>query len=130
MPHTRELHIISGELNILRRTLHPLANMVNQLRDHRPARRTAPANPNMNPTINPVAIGHNSIDPMRSQTPDSFLLADRPHGADISPIAKVYLADVADHVLILTEEIDLLRGQVENMIDMVLDLISFYIVLI
>jgi hypothetical protein len=40
-------------------------------------------------------------------------------GADISAAARIYLADVADHVLILTEEVDMLRGTVENMINLV-----------
>jgi len=41
-------------------------------------------------------------------------------GADISVAARIYLADVADHVLILTEEVDMLRGTVENMINLVI----------
>lgn len=44
---------------------------------------------------------------------------EKTRGADISVAARMYLADVADHVLILTEEIDMLRGTVENMINMV-----------
>jgi hypothetical protein len=41
------------------------------------------------------------------------------HSVHISNTARVYLADVADHVLILTEEIDILRATTENMINLV-----------
>ena len=100
MEHTRELHIVSGELNILKRTLHPLYTMINALRDHRIIKRTAHA----------IAIESALTD----ITPEC-----KPQGAEISAAAKVYLADVADHVLLITEEIDMLRGTVENMISMV-----------
>jgi hypothetical protein len=110
MSHTRELHIVSGELNILKRTLYPLHNMINALRDHRPTKRFG-------------HFGHSNDggsdqgSAQGGQTPGEF--EDKTRGADISVAAKIYLADVADHVLILTEEVDMLRGTVENMINMV-----------
>ena len=110
MQHTRELHIVSGELNILKRTLYPLYNMVNALRDHRPT----PKRPGYFGSGG--GNGHDSSQGGGS-TPNEF--EDRTRGADISAAARVYLADVADHVLILTEEVDMLRGTVENMINMV-----------
>ena len=103
MAHTRELHIVSGELNILKRTLNPLYNMINALRDHRPTKRTGYFAGGSTPSVNFQTPGDDS----------------QPRGADISASARVYLADVADHVLILTEEVDMLRGTVENMINMV-----------
>ena len=115
MSHTRELHIISGELNILKRTLSPLHNMINTLRDHRPTRRTMNSNSML--VINP-AMGIGAMEQFRPQIPDQ-VQQERVHGANISILAKTYLADVVDHVLILTEEIDMLRATVENMINMV-----------
>jgi len=100
MEHTRELHIISGELNILKRTLYPIYNMVNALRDHRPSKRMG-------------RIHQHGV------TADTVVAEETTQAANISTAAKLYLADVADHVLILTEEIDMLRGTVENMINMV-----------
>jgi hypothetical protein len=125
MSHTRELHIVSGELNILKRTLSPLHSMINALRDYRPTRRAANLNPllaGVNPLISMIPMpGGSTPEQFRSQTPDQILQdkQERGHGADISMLSKLYLADVADHVLILTEEIDMLRGTVENMINMV-----------
>jgi hypothetical protein len=109
MQHTRELHIISGELNILKRTLSPLFNIVNALRDYRPTKRSG---------YSYVAGG--SSKSALQDGPPGYDLEDKTRGAEISPMARVYLSDVADHVLILTEEIDMLRGTVENMINMVL----------
>jgi hypothetical protein len=107
MEHTRELHIVSGELNILKRTLYPLYNMINALRDYHPAKRGGHL-PN---------IGGGRYLSTDGGTMSEFIGKTR--GANISDAAKVYLADVADHVLILTEEVDMLRGTVENMINMV-----------
>ena len=104
MQHTRELHIVSGELNILKRTLNPLYNMINALRDQRTA-----------PKHHGYFGGRNT--PQLEPTQNEY--EEKTRGADISAAARVYLADVADHVLILTEEIDMLRGTVENMINMV-----------
>src|SRR5579859_35314 len=109
MAHTRELHIVSGELNILKRTLYPLHNMINALRDHRPTKRIGYFG---------AASGTSAPNtPLpQARTPNEY----EQSGADISIAARIYLADVADHVLILTEEVDMLRGTVENMINMVL----------
>jgi len=107
MAHTRELHIVSGELNILKRTLYPLHNMINALRDHRPPKR---------PGYFGSASG--SSMPATPQAPNPNECEQK--GADISVAARIYLADVADHVLILTEEVDMLRGTVENMINLVI----------
>lgn len=109
MRHTRELHIISGELNILKRTLYPLYNMINALRDHRPM----PKRPE-----HIGVLGHHILPGGgQGQPPGDY--EEKTRGADISAAARVYLVDVADHVLILTEEIDMLRSTVENMINMV-----------
>jgi hypothetical protein len=101
MEHTRELHIVSAELSILKRTLHPLYTMINALRDQRIVRRRQ--------------IPHLAYEPAFEDIAPEY----KPQGAEISVAAKVYLADVADHVLLITEEIDMLRGTVENMISMV-----------
>ena len=107
MQHTRELHIVSGELNILKRTLYPLYNMINALRDHRPTAKRP----------NALGGGHHISQGGGGHAPGDY--EERTRGADISAAARVYLADVADHVLILTEEVDMLRSTVENMINLV-----------
>jgi len=102
MEHTRELHIVSAELSILKRTLHPLYTMINALRDQRIVRRK---------DRHLLGIAY---EPAFEDIAAEY----KPQGAEISVAAKVYLADVADHVLLITDEIDMLRGTVENMISM------------
>jgi Mg2+ and Co2+ transporter CorA len=113
MQHTRELHIVSGELNILKRTLYPLYNMINALREPRGNRHKACY------FGGPGGGGTGHMTPNESPAPTTPFEPEKGHGADISSSARVYLADVADHVLILTEEVDMLRGTVENMINLV-----------
>jgi Mg2+ and Co2+ transporter CorA len=117
MAHTRELHVVSGELNILKRTLSPLYNMINALRDHQPGSRGTSGGYFSSGGVG--GNGHNTPHGGSNQPKPTSDLEEKTHGADISPAARIYLADVADHVLILTEEIDMLRGTVENMITMV-----------
>ena len=97
MRHTRELHIIAGELNVLKRTLSPLYSMINALRERSPETGAA-----------------DDGDPQFETE-----YQRKTKGATISARARVYLGDVADHVVILTEEIDMLKGTVDNMINMV-----------
>ena len=111
MHHTRELHIISGELSILKRTLYPIYNMVNALRDHHIAQKKIYFRQTTG-----AGISRNATFP--EPTPNE--LDPKLPGDMISDVAKVYLTDVGDHVLILTEDVDILRGTVENMINMVL----------
>jgi len=113
MEHSRELHIVSGELSILKRTVYPIYNMVNALRDHRAPQRKG----YFNQITGPRSDRHTLVEDV---TPNPNEYEGKSPGAIISDVAKVYLADVADHVLILTEEVDILRGTVENMINMVL----------
>lgn len=111
MEHTRELHIVSGELNILKRTLYPLYNMVNALRDYLPQKR-----------IRRLDYQQLLVSDSGRNTPvqQDFHEHDvRLGGVQISNTSKLYLADVADHVLILSEEVDILRGTVDNLINMV-----------
>jgi Mg2+ and Co2+ transporter CorA len=112
MRHTRELHIVSGELNILKRSLYPLYNMINALREPRGNR---PKTGN----FGGPGCGDTGYDTPECPLYPSGHPDEKGHGAEISASARVYLADVADHVLILTEEVDILRGTVENMINMV-----------
>ena len=106
MEHTKELHVLSRDLAKLKRTLYPLYNVINELREYcPPARRSE-------------SFGHSAPSGSGSNThPARNPMSD--WGADISPAARVYFSDVADHVLILTEEIDMLKGTLENMINMI-----------
>ncbi|KAK7208528.1 hypothetical protein BZA70DRAFT_245301 [Myxozyma melibiosi] len=87
--HTRDLHILSEELSMLRSTLMPIYGLVQNLRDH--------ANTNRELTL---------------------------AGGYISEFAKLYLSDVADHVLAFTDNIDLMRQSTESMINLIFNTMS------
>ncbi|KAK9458485.1 uncharacterized protein V1516DRAFT_143201 [Lipomyces oligophaga] len=87
--HTRDLHILSEELSMLRMTLLPIYTLVQTLRDH-------------------AKVGA------------EITLA----GGRISEFAKLYLSDVADHVLSFTDNIDLMRHTTENMINLIFNTMS------
>jgi Mg2+ and Co2+ transporter CorA len=101
MSHTKELHIISGELNILKWTLTPLYEVIKALREHSGEK-----------------LSGNAKDGS-GQSARTAKNQAKMYGADISAATRVYLADVADHVLILSEQVDMLKSTVENMINMV-----------
>ncbi|BFZ61677.1 hypothetical protein YB2330_002750 [Saitoella coloradoensis] len=90
MAHTRQLHILSGELNLLKRTLSPITSIVNSLRDH----------------AKTVKISEDG-------RPGS------PHGGEISDLARIYLADVADHVQTLVENIEMMKSQTDSSTDLI-----------
>lgn len=87
--HTRDLHILSEELSMLRSTLMPIYGLVQTLRDH-------------------------------ANLPREVSLP----GGVISEVAKQYLADVADHVLAFTDNIDLMRHSTESMINLIFNTMS------
>ncbi|KAJ8102172.1 hypothetical protein POJ06DRAFT_248999 [Lipomyces tetrasporus] len=92
MAHTRDLHILSEELSMLRGTLMPIHGLVQSLRDY------------------------------ASISKDVY--NDRFTGGYISEFAKLYLADVSDHVLSFTDNLDLMRHTTENMINLIFNTMS------
>ncbi|KAK9481412.1 hypothetical protein V1514DRAFT_355479, partial [Lipomyces japonicus] len=94
MSHTKELHILSEELATLKTTLMPINTLVTTLRDHA----------NLSKVIGPT----------------EKILA----GGQISEFAKLYLADVADHVIAYTDNVDLMRHTTENMMNLIFNTMS------
>ena len=45
-------------------------------------------------------------------------------GPKITPFASMYMADVADQVLLLTEDIDMMLASVANMIDLIFNMVN------
>ncbi|KAK9465961.1 hypothetical protein V1512DRAFT_209473, partial [Lipomyces arxii] len=92
--HTRDLHILSEELSMLRSTLMPIYTLVQNLRDH-------------------ASLKH------EIGTTERVLA-----GGQISEFSKLYLADVADHVVSFTDNLDLMRHTTENMINLIFNTMS------
>ncbi|KAK9452050.1 uncharacterized protein V1518DRAFT_410237 [Limtongia smithiae] len=138
--HTRDLHILSEELSMLRSTLMPIYGLVQALRDHASMTTnylTAAAAAAAGPSVaGPAGIGRtttaaappgqagagNGTSGSRAvyHTPGSIVLA----GGQISEFAKLYLSDVADHVMAFTDNIDLMRHTTENMINLIFNTMS------
>lgn len=149
MSHTQDLHLMAGELSMLRNTMVPITSLVLSLRDHNSSH--LPENVNGSATGNtmgkipiisqgstglPVSGGANepvikvtqminnnsgsanSSSSSISQTQDPLI------GNRISALAKVYLADISDHLLSHTQDLDVMRNNVKNMIDLIFNTIS------
>ncbi|CAK7204517.1 hypothetical protein SEUCBS139899_007274 [Sporothrix eucalyptigena] len=92
--HTKSLYITITEMNKVLSFINPVMNLINTLRDHH---------------ADVVAIDD-------LQNPEK--------GVIISPTTNVYLADVLDHCVLITEALDQTRNQAENMISLIFNTIS------
>lgn len=151
MGHTQDLHLMAGELSMLRNTIVPLTSLVLSLRDHTSAAQSADYHvggtqstdyhdhSSSAPPSPPLAPPHsvndhrNSISmptPKHSHHPASLPLTSSPPppetlgGVRVSALAKVYLADISDHLLSHTQDLDVMRNNTKNMIDLVFNTIS------
>lgn len=92
--HTNTLHLMSGELAKLRRTILPTSSMVNTLRDLSKASKT---------DTKTKAVGPANM---------------------ISPICEVYLADIVDHTMMFTDEIEGMIGKIDNLVALIFNTTS------
>lgn len=187
MSHTRDLHLMAGELSMLRNTIVPVTSLVLSLRDHTSAPTpTAPEHQSHNgsssgnneyrgfpsggqslgssaappshikiPIISQgnsgtgtandptnavvaaavAAVSATSAPAGASSSSSSSSSSLHPNngppvleppivGSRISGLAKVYLADISDHLLSHTQDLDVMRNNTKNMIDLVFNTIS------
>ncbi|EPE06926.1 hypothetical protein F503_03353 [Ophiostoma piceae UAMH 11346] len=92
--HTKSLYITITEMNKVLSFINPVMNLINTLRDHK----------------------QDNVVMEDFQNPEK--------GVIISPTTFVYLADVLDHCVLLTESLEQIRSQAENMIDLIFNTIS------
>ncbi|CAK7215733.1 hypothetical protein SBRCBS47491_002584 [Sporothrix bragantina] len=92
--HTKSLYITITEMNKVLSFINPVMNLINTLRDHQ----------------------------TDSETADDLQNPEK--GVIISPTTNVYLADVYDHCVLITEGLDQTRSQAENMISLIFNTIS------
>lgn len=91
---SQNLHLLERDLCMLRSTIAPITTVVNSLRGFH-------ANGSHVPSVN--------------STPTSSM---------VSELAKTYLADVADHSQIFTEDLDIMRSGTKNMTDLIFNTIT------
>ena len=94
--HTTSLYVLTSEIVQFRSNISPIVNLVNALRDHK-----SEAIPISTP-------GLSGGPPKLSTT-----------GVTISPMTTVYLGDVEDHCIQITEGLDQMRRSADNMIDLI-----------
>lgn len=116
---TQDLHLMAGELSMLRNTMVPITSLVLALRDHaseavKEVEQLALADHSHSSTVvvthqnsgGSGAIGNSSIG-----------------GSKVTALAKVYLADISDHLLSHTQDLDVMRTNTKNMIDLIFNTI-------
>ena len=92
--HTTSLYVLASELNQFKNNLSPVVNLVNALRDHK---------------SDPIAT------PGLSGNPPKVISSS----VTISPMTQVYLGDVEDHVILVTDGLSQMMHAADNMIDLI-----------
>ena len=95
--HTTSLYVLTSEIVQFRSNISPIVNLVNALRDHK------------SDTIPAMTPGLTGRPPKISSTSD----------VTITPMTNVYLGDVEDHCVLITEGLDTMRRAADNMIDLI-----------
>ncbi|KAH9814945.1 hypothetical protein DFH28DRAFT_969877 [Melampsora americana] len=110
----RHLHVLSGELLLLKRTLTPLSSLVHRIRNHDPSdeRMTGQSN---------YSVGGFTGEPLDHTIHQS----SSDSTGFISPKAKVYLSDVLDHIDSLLSSLELFSGWASNLVDFTFNTMSF-----
>jgi len=97
--HTKKLYIAITEVNKMLSFINPITSLINALRDHKSDMTQDVASTDL-------------------QNPDK--------GVIITPMASVYLGDVLDHCVLITESLDQVKTQAEGMISLIFNTISAY----
>lgn len=92
--HTTSLYVLTSEVAQLRSNISPIVNLVRALRDHK-----------SEPISTPGILGR---PPKLSSS-----------SVTINPMTQVYLGDVEDHAILMTEGLDQMRRAADNMIDLI-----------
>ena len=92
--HTTSLYVLTSELVQFKNNLFPVGHLVNALRDHK---------------SDPIST------PGLSGKPSKMISSS----VTISSMAQVYLADVEDHVILITDGLGQMMHAADNMIDLI-----------
>jgi Mg2+ and Co2+ transporter CorA len=119
--HTQDLHLVNAEVTVLRNSIAQVTSMINSLR-HAGRQEDAPAAGGesvVNPSFSYQSFGGCNQTTIPVPRSDSETGQGR-----ISDLAAVYLADVADHTLSYTQDLDIMRNNAKAMTDLIFNTIS------
>ena len=92
--HTTSLYVLTSEVVQFKSNISPIVNLVNALRDHK---------------AEPIGTPGLSGRPPKLST----------SSVTISPMTQVYLGDVEDHCVLITDGLESMRRAADNMIDLI-----------
>jgi Mg2+ and Co2+ transporter CorA len=123
--YSKELHLLAGDLAVLRRTMVPTQQLVHKLRGPEPAVPLA-ATPGVVGAAAATALsaGNNNKGGRGSVAAAAAPPPPSPPPPFISPLARTYLSDVLDHVETVVEDLDALAAQAGDIVGLVFSSIS------
>ena len=92
--HTTSLYVLTSEVVLFKSNLSPIVNLVNALKDHK---------------SDPIST------PGLSGRPPKLISSS----VTISPMTQVYLGDVEDHIILITDGLGHMTHAADNMIDLI-----------
>ncbi|XMA20351.1 hypothetical protein WAI453_013142 [Rhynchosporium graminicola] len=101
LKHTTSLYVVTSEIMTFRGFVSPIVNLINALRDHKGATLT-------------TGMGARSDTTKAAKT------------VNLSSMANVYLGDIEDHIILITDSLDQMRRACDNMIDLIFNTMTAY----
>lgn len=103
----KQLYILTSEITLLRNTIHPIATLVNALRDHRTDSILPPTTPGL--SGRPPRLHNNAVT-----------------SVEISPVTRTYLGDVEDHCIMLVSSLDQMAASAEALTSLIFNTMGAY----
>ena len=108
MDAVRNLHVLSGDLLLLKRTLTPIHALISTLRHHDTARGQIASG------AQPTSYLHS---PTARPEPSPLSLSSNDDAGFLSRQTKIYLADVLDHLDGVLSSLELFSGLANNLVE-------------
>lgn len=117
------LYILTSEITVLRKAIQPIIGIINSLRDHKSAppknKTTRATSSNFFPSTAPGSFTNLASD--QANHSEGVSMAST---VTISAMCHIYLGDVLDHCITITEGYDQMRRSADNMIALIFNTIG------